>query len=66
MGKERINTVKATDADYEKAEMDQLREALQRTYTERFFVMTKLMKRGKMLKNAKMIYPKNLSKGGSI
>jgi hypothetical protein len=67
MGKDKINTVQATDADYEKAEMDQLRDALKRTYLERFFVMTKLMKRGKMLKNAKMIYQtKNVSKGGSI
>ncbi len=41
--------------DYEKAEMDQLREALKRTYTERFFIMTKLMRRGKMLKTANFI-----------
>jgi hypothetical protein len=67
MEKQRVNTIEATDADYEKAEMDQLRDALKRSHKERFLVMTKLMKRGKMLKNAKMIYQtKNLSKGGSI
>ena len=32
-----------TDADYEKAEMDQLRNALRRSYTERFLMMTRLM-----------------------
>ena len=33
-----------TDADYEKAEMDLLREALKRSYTERFLMMTSLIK----------------------
>ena len=43
-------------ADYEKAEMDQLRASLKRSYTERFLVMTRLMKRGIMIKNAKIIH----------
>jgi hypothetical protein len=33
-----------TDADYEKAEMDLLREALKRSYKERFLMMTGLIK----------------------
>ena len=33
-----------TDADYEKAEMDLLREALKRSYIERFLMMTSLIK----------------------
>jgi hypothetical protein len=45
-----------TDADYEKAEMDQLRNALKRTYTERFLVMTRLMKIGIMLRKAKITH----------
>ncbi len=40
--------------DYEKAELDLLRSALKRSYTERFLVMTSLMKRSLMLKNAKV------------
>ena len=43
-----------TDADYEKAEMDQLRNALKRTYTERFLMMTTLMKMNSMFKKAKI------------
>ena len=44
-----------TDTDYEKAEMDQLYAALKRNYTERFLVMTKLMKRNEMFRKAKII-----------
>lgn len=42
-----------TDADYEKAETDQLRNALKRTYTERFLMMATLMKMNKMFRKAK-------------
>jgi hypothetical protein len=45
-----------TDADYEKAEMDLLRDGIRRTHKERFLVMTKLMKMGIMLKKAKIIH----------
>jgi len=44
-----------TDADYEKAEMDQLRNALRRSYTERFLMMTRLMEMNTMFKQAKII-----------
>jgi hypothetical protein len=52
------------DAHYEKAETDLLKEALKRTPAERFFIMTKLMKIGIMLKNAK-ISPYNPMKSQS-
>jgi hypothetical protein len=45
-----------TDADYEKAEMDQLRNALKRTYTERFLMMTTLMKMNEMFRKAKITH----------
>jgi len=52
-----ISTVhEPTDADYEKAEMDQLKTALRRTYTERFEMMTKLMKMNIMFKRAKITH----------
>ncbi len=41
---------------YEKAEMDQLRNALKRNYTERFLVMTRLMKMNEMFKRAKITH----------
>ncbi|MGI8600464.1 MAG: hypothetical protein ACR2KB_14525 [Chitinophagaceae bacterium] len=41
---------------YEKAEMDQLREALKRTHSERFHVMMLLIKQGLMFKNAKILH----------
>ncbi len=44
------------DFGFEKAENDLLRAALKRTYKERFLVMTTLMKRSVMFKNAKITY----------
>jgi uncharacterized protein (UPF0216 family) len=41
---------------YEKAELDLLRDALKRNYTERFNMMMNLIKMGRMLKNAKIIH----------
>lgn len=45
------------DADYEKAEMDILRDGLRRTHTERFLMMTTLMKMNTMFRKAKMRSP---------
>jgi hypothetical protein len=45
-----------TDADYEKAELDLLRDALKRSYKERFLMMTRLMKMNIMFKSAKIIH----------
>ena len=42
----------AMQPDYEKAEMDLLRAALKRTYTERFEMMMQLIKLNLMLKKA--------------
>lgn len=41
---------------YEKAETDQLKKALESSYLERFLTMTRLMKIGKMLSEAKIIH----------
>lgn len=51
-----LNFVEEPSSDYEKAEIDSLRNALKMSYTERFFVMTRLMKMDIMLRNAKIIH----------
>lgn len=56
MKKEKPNIFEEQAADYEKAEMDSLRNALKMSYTERFFVMTRLMKMDIMLRNAKITH----------
>ena len=43
MQEENKNIVSEPQPDYEKAEMDLLRNALKRSYTERFKMMTTLM-----------------------
>lgn len=43
-------------ADYEKAEIDLLREALSRTYTERFLFATRLYKIQQTLAKAKLTH----------
>ena len=50
------NFLKEPDSFYEKAEMDQLRQALLRTPEERFFIMTRLMKLNRMLSKAKITH----------
>jgi hypothetical protein len=42
------------DSFYEKAQTDQLKNALERNYKERFFTMTRLMKFNLMLSKAKI------------
>ena len=44
------------EPDYEKAELDLIRDALKKTHEERFKTMMKLMRRGIMLKNAKIVH----------
>jgi hypothetical protein len=44
------------NAYFEKAEMDQLRAALKRTYAERFIRMTDLMKMNQMFRKAKITH----------
>jgi hypothetical protein len=43
--------------DYEKAELDLLRNALNTSYTERFVKMMQLIKMNIMLRNAKITKP---------
>jgi hypothetical protein len=49
---------------YEKAEMDQLKDALKRSYKERFLMTTRLYKIQKMFEKAKITHhrPYNLKK----
>ena len=56
MRDKKLNIVEEPTADYEKAEMDLLRNALKMSYSERFFVMTRLMKMDIMLRNAKITH----------
>jgi len=51
-----VSTASEPDANFEKAEMDSLRRVLKTSYTERFFVMTRLMKMDMMLRNAKITH----------
>ncbi len=58
------NIISEPTADYEKAEMDLLRNAQKHSYTERFLMMTTLMKMDQMLRSAKITHkpfvePKN-------
>jgi hypothetical protein len=64
MEKENKNILEKPTADYEEAEMDSLKLALTRSYTERFLIMTRLMKMDMMFRKAKITHkpfrePKN-------
>ena len=50
------NIILEPTADYEKAEMDLLRNAQKHSYTERFLMMTTLMKMDKMFRDAKITH----------
>jgi hypothetical protein len=56
MSKKNKNTVQESDAAYEKAETDLLREALNRTHKERFLMLTQLYKIQQTLSKAKITY----------
>lgn len=57
------NIISEPDAGYEKAEMDLLRDALNRSYTERFLMATTLYKVQLTMKKAKITHkPYNLNK----
>jgi hypothetical protein len=51
-------------ADFEKGELDLLQAALKRNYTERFHMMTALMKMGLLMKKAKISH-KSIAVGKS-
>lgn len=48
--------VNEPEADYEKAELDLIRNALKRSHSERFDIMMSLIKTSIMLKNAKVTH----------
>jgi len=50
------NLLNEPSANYEKAEMDLLRESLNRSYTERFLFATRLYKIQQTLKKAKITH----------
>lgn len=50
------NIILEPTADYEKAEMDLLRNAQKHSYTERFLMMTTLMKMDQMFRDAKITH----------
>ncbi|MFM6975944.1 MAG: hypothetical protein ACKOW2_03745 [Sphingobacteriaceae bacterium] len=52
MKKQFNNILQEPEVDYAKAEQDLLQAGLERTYTERFLMMTKLMKRNIMFSKA--------------
>ena len=54
MNPQNKNTANEPQPDYEKAEMDLLREALKKSYTERFKTMTTLMIMNIMFRRAKI------------
>ena len=57
------NILNEPAANYEKAEMDLLKDALNRTYTERFLFTTRLYKIQQTLSKAKITHrPYNLDK----
>ena len=56
MKNENTNILEEPSADYEKAEMDSLKLALSRSYTERFLIMTRLMKMDMMFRKAKITH----------
>ncbi len=55
-----VNQVNEPQADYEKAELDLLRDGINRTCTQRFETMMQLIKVGIMIKNAKIIHKPDL------
>ncbi|MFD1629264.1 hypothetical protein [Pseudopedobacter beijingensis] len=54
--RQKISISNDSDADYEKAELDLLRKALKRSYTERFLIMTRLMRMDMMFRKAKVTH----------
>jgi hypothetical protein len=56
MSEKSKNILQEPDNSYEKAEMDLLREALNRSHKERFLMLTQLYKIQETLKKAKITY----------
>lgn len=56
MSEKNKNSVQESNAAYEKAETDLLREALNRSHKERFLMLTQLYKIQQTLSKAKITY----------
>lgn len=56
MKKLQKNLLQEPSADYDKAESDLLKAALSRSYTERFHVMTQLMKMNLLLRKTNVTH----------
>ena len=56
MSEKNKNILKESAAAYDKAETDLLREALKRSYKERFLMLTRLYKIQQTLNKAKITY----------
>ena len=63
MSAEKAHKMQELQPDYEKAELDLLRQALRRTYQERFKMMTTLMKMNFMFREAKITHKPFKSSG---
>ncbi len=61
MSEDKNNIVNENAPDYEKAEMDLLRDALKKTYMEQFETMMNLIKMNLMFRKAKIIHQKDNS-----
>jgi hypothetical protein len=51
-----VNSLQEPEADYGKEEMDRLKDALRRSYTERFLMATRLYKVQQTMQRAKITY----------
>ncbi len=56
MSEKNKNVLSEPQPDYEKAELDLLRDALKRSHKERFFMTTRLYKVQQTLKRAKITH----------
>jgi hypothetical protein len=54
MSEKNKNILQETDTSYEQAEIDLLKDALKRSYKERFLMLTQFYKTQQTLKNAKI------------
>jgi hypothetical protein len=56
MSEKNKNILQETDTSYEQAEIDLLKDALKRSYKERFLMLTQFYKMQQTLKNAKITH----------
>lgn len=54
----KVNHINGYRKKYQQKENEKIRKSLDRSYSERFYLLMKLIRIDKMLKRAKIIYPK--------